>query len=84
MRFIEYLKGKGIKINDTDKGWVIIKCPFHEDKVESASFNTETERFKCFKCDKVYNFYMFLHEGEGKSKQEAYQISSGGLSLIHI
>ena len=27
-----------------------LKCPFHEDKVASASVNLETGKFRCFAC----------------------------------
>ena len=32
-------------------GWVSIRCPFHEDRVRSASVNYNKESFKCHGCD---------------------------------
>lgn len=36
----------------TGGGWVRMHCPFHTDRIPSASVNHDINRFRCFSCDR--------------------------------
>lgn len=46
-------------------GWRPVKCPFHEDKVASASVNVELGAFKCHACDMSGDGISLIRKVEG-------------------
>lgn len=53
------------------RGWVRCKCPFHNDKTPSASFNEELNTFICFACDIKGDTYKVIMKQEGLEYGEA-------------
>lgn len=52
-------------------GWQAMRCPFHEDRVKSASLNQERGRFKCHACGVDGDAIDLVMAVEGKSFREA-------------
>lgn len=40
----------GLDLPDGAAGWRAVKCPFHDDRAASASYNPTSERFRCHGC----------------------------------
>lgn len=46
---LEALKGPQ-GLDDTEHGWKSCRCPFHDDRSASASYNTILQMFQCHAC----------------------------------
>ena len=45
-------------------GWKVMRCPFHDDRAASASYNPDLERFRCHGCGIAGDGYDLLMEVE--------------------
>lgn len=55
----------------TGTGWVRMHCPFHSDRVPSASVNHDSQRFRCFSCDRDGDGLDLLMNEQGLDWREA-------------
>ena len=46
----EFLENLGIEVANEGSEEILFKCPFHDDKTPSASFNTTDLVYNCFVC----------------------------------
>lgn len=53
--------------NTNDKGFVQVKCPFHNDRKESAGVKPEDGFFHCFTCGISYSFTQLVNKKFGSS-----------------
>ena len=58
-------------------GQVNVKCPFHNDSHESASFNTRNNIFNCFACGMQGNSIQLIAKQERCDIREAKSIAEG-------
>lgn len=59
----------------TRKGWFSMRCPFHEDRHNSASANTDDNVFCCFACQLKGDGYTLIMNKEGVGFREAISIA---------
>ena len=53
-----------MELDGESRGWKAIKCPFHNDRAASASYNTESQRFRCHGCGIAGDGYDVIQEVE--------------------
>ena len=61
----ELLLSSGIKFKDKGNYFLIL-CPFHNEKIPSATIYKNKWLYKCFGCNTVYSFARFYEELKGK------------------
>ena len=64
----------------TRKGWFSMRCPFHDDRHNSASANTDENVFCCFACQVKGDGYTLIMNKEGVGFREAIHIAQGILN----
>lgn len=70
------LEHYGAKV-PTRRGWFSMRCPFHNDRHNSASANTDENVFCCFACQLKGNGYTLIMSKEGVGFREAIGIAKG-------
>lgn len=70
------LEHYGAKV-PTRRGWFSMRCPFHNDRHNSASANTDENVFCCFACQLKGNGYTLIMNKEGVGFREAIGIAKG-------
>ena len=53
------------RVNPSRVGWQPMKCPWHEDRVSSASVNITNDVFRCHACDMKGDAISIIKEVEG-------------------
>lgn len=66
----EVLRGLGAR-TDFQARWTSVRCPFHDDRHASASFNDVIGQFYCHGCDVHGDIYDLVQTAEGISFPEA-------------
>ena len=61
----------------TRRGWFSMKCPFHDDRHNSASANRDENVFCCFACQIKGDGYGIIMQKEGVKFREAISIAKG-------
>lgn len=61
----------GAKNIPSGYGWKQIRCPFHNDRMASASVNTEINGFRCHGCEVSGDPIKIIRSQEGISFKEA-------------
>lgn len=61
----------------TRRGWFSMKCPFHNDRHNSASATTDENAFCCFACQIKGDGYAIIMAKEGVGFREAVNIAKG-------
>lgn len=61
----------------TRRGWFSIKCPFHDDRHNSATVNLDENAFCCFACQTKGDGYAIIMQKEGVKFREAISITEG-------
>lgn len=61
----------------TRRGWFSMKCPFHDDRHNSASANRDENVFCCFACQIKGDGYAIIMQKEGVQFREAISIAKG-------
>lgn len=59
----------------TRMGWFSMRCPFHDDRHNSASANTTENVFCCFACQIKGDGYKIIMDKEGVQFREAIHIA---------
>lgn len=59
----------------TRRGWFSMKCPFHEDRHNSASATRDDNAFCCFACQIKGDGYAIIMSKEGVGFREAVDIA---------
>jgi DNA primase len=71
----------------SEHGWRPIRCPFHTDRVKSASVNIEQNGFKCHGCEMKGDAIGLIMTREnldfGAANEWAQQIFGQGVSRVH-
>lgn len=57
-----------------DKGFAIVKCPFHNDEHPSLSINLATGRFHCFACGETGTIIKLVQQAYGVERSEAVNV----------
>lgn len=75
----------GTDLHDDVHGWKPIRCPFHDDRAASASYNTTIQRFKCHACQVGGDGYDLIMEIEhcdfATALRRAESITGSAVSL---
>lgn len=58
-------------------GWRKVKCPFHSDRIASASVNTDIGAFSCHACGVSGDVYGILMSQEGIDFRAALALGDG-------
>jgi len=61
----------------TKRGWFSMKCPFHDDRHNSASATRDDNAFCCFACQIKGDGYAIIMSKEGVGFREAINIAKG-------
>ena len=61
----------------TRHGWFSMKCPFHDDRHNSASATRDDNAFCCFACQIKGDGYAIIMSKEGVGFREAISIAQG-------
>lgn len=63
---VAVLRGLGATetLDESEHGWKAVRCPFHADRVASASYNTVSQRFRCHGCGVSGDGYDVIQEVE--------------------
>jgi DNA primase len=61
----------GTELRWNSGGWHAIRCPFHDDRAASASYNPTEQRFRCHACDLGGDGYDLIRQVEGVGFQGA-------------
>lgn len=59
------------------RGWVSMRCPFHDDTHRSATANYDENIFCCFACQIKGDGYTIIMSKEGVGFREAINIAKG-------
>ena len=59
------------------RGWVSMRCPFHDDTHRSATANYDENVFCCFACQLKGDGYTLIMKKEGIGFREAISIAQG-------
>ncbi len=59
----------------TRRGWFSMKCPFHDDRHNSASATRDDNAFCCFACQMKGDGYAIIMAKEGVEFREAVSIA---------
>jgi DNA primase len=59
----------------TRRGWFSMKCPFHDDRHNSASATRDENAFCCFACQVKGDAYAIIMAKEGVEFREAVNIA---------
>lgn len=71
-RFAPFVAGTPAKQPDGSHEWPVY-CPFHDDKIRSASLNPERRQFHCFKdCEKGFTFTRLLRRKDWRKPPGGY------------
>jgi len=57
-------------------GWASMLCPFHDDKHQSASVNTNEGAFRCHTCGVKGDSYSLIQEREGIGFRDAIEFGA--------
>lgn len=58
-----------------ETGWRAVKCPFHEDRLASASVNIEMNGFRCHACGMSGDALKLIQRHENMSYGEALEFA---------
>jgi DNA primase len=53
-----------IELDEETHGWKPVRCPFHDDRAASGSYNTAAQRFRCHGCGIAGDGYDVIQEVE--------------------
>lgn len=74
----------GLDLDETVHGWKAMRCPWHDDRAASASYNTTTEYFRCHGCGVHGDGYDLIQEARQcdfqTARAEAVKMCGGMLA----